>query len=123
MLVNLQIIPFVAVPTAAPQNVKLKTPSSESIQVSWQPPPVDTHNGVLLGYKVAYTTDDSSKRTNTTGKQITLRNLKKYTLYSVTVQAYTIIGDGPASDKKTIRTLEDGKSGRKTVDTRNSYQK
>jgi hypothetical protein len=51
------------VPEAAPQNVACSPLSSQSVKVSWSPPPADQHGGILQGYKVVYkpVLKDSSK--------------------------------------------------------------
>lgn len=38
-----------------------------------------------------------------------ITDLEKYTQYSITVAAFNIKGDGPASEAVIARTLEDGK--------------
>ena len=43
---------FCAAPTASPSNVFAVNRSSSSIEVSWIPPPPETQNGGLSGYKV-----------------------------------------------------------------------
>jgi hypothetical protein len=42
------------VPEAAPQNVACSPLSSQSVKVSWVPPPANQHGGLLQGYKVIY---------------------------------------------------------------------
>lgn len=47
--------------------------------------------------------------TGDTTESITLDNLKKFTQYSVVVQAANRAGTGPSSQQVVIKTLEDGK--------------
>ena len=47
------LITCLTVPTAAPQNIVAETESATSLHIRWDPPPEDTRNGDLLGYKVA----------------------------------------------------------------------
>jgi len=42
------------VPEAAPLDVACSPLSSQSVKVSWSPPPVNQHGGLLQGYKVIY---------------------------------------------------------------------
>lgn len=43
------------------------------------------------------------------GTQYQLTNLKKFTRYSVVVQAYNVLGQGPMTPEVVATTLEDGK--------------
>lgn len=43
-----------SVPTQSPQGVECHATTSESLQISWKPPPNFGINGVLQGYKVLY---------------------------------------------------------------------
>ncbi|KAK1131350.1 hypothetical protein K0M31_017637 [Melipona bicolor] len=48
-------------------------------------------------------------RTSMPGRQYQLTNLKKFTRYSVVVQAYNVLGQGPMTPEVVATTLEDGK--------------
>lgn len=39
-------------PSAAPVNITTEAMNSTQIKVKWEPPPTETHNGELSGYKV-----------------------------------------------------------------------
>uniref|UniRef100_A0A671KTN5 Protein sidekick-1-like n=1 Tax=Sinocyclocheilus anshuiensis TaxID=1608454 RepID=A0A671KTN5_9TELE len=41
-----------AAPSVSPQNIQVKSVSSSQLDVEWQPPPVETQNGNIQGYKV-----------------------------------------------------------------------
>ena len=41
--------------------------------------------------------------------EVELKNLVKYKIYSISVSAATVKGDGPASDPVHVRTDEDSK--------------
>lgn len=41
-----------AAPSVAPQNIQVNTVSSTQLEVQWEPPPVETQNGIIQGYKV-----------------------------------------------------------------------
>lgn len=48
-------------PEGVPAQISIVTLTATSMQVSWQPPPETTWNGVLLGYDIAYRESDSDK--------------------------------------------------------------
>lgn len=106
----------------APEDIRCASLTSQSLQVSWQPPPPYHTNGMLQGYKLTYekvmdntgmTTDDMDTR-KTTALTIVLTSLRKHTNYSMQVLAYTRIGDGVLSAPTYCQTEEDGKMGNYT---------
>lgn len=42
------------VPSMPPEDVRCAALTSQSLQVSWQPPPTEHCNGLLQGYKLTY---------------------------------------------------------------------
>lgn len=54
-------------------------------------------------------------RTSMPGRQHHLTNLKKFTRYSVIVQAFNALGPGPMTQEVVASTLEDGKRSRKPI--------
>lgn len=84
-----------------------------------QPPQKHLQNGVIRGYQVGYReyspggshqfTIISVDTTGDTTESILLDNLKKFTQYSVVVQAANRAGTGPSSQQVVTKTLEDGK--------------
>lgn len=74
---------------------------------------------MIRGYQVGYReyspggshqfTIISVDTTGDTMESITLDNLKKFTQYSVVVQAANRAGTGPSSQQVVTKTLEDGK--------------
>lgn len=42
------------VPSMPPADIRCAALSSQSLQVSWQPPPTEHCNGILQGYKLTY---------------------------------------------------------------------
>ncbi|ESO89015.1 hypothetical protein LOTGIDRAFT_106770, partial [Lottia gigantea] len=102
-----------AAPTASPRQVTMEATSSSEIKLSWQPPPEDTQNGGLSGYKVEYwsnNTDDTSDIEKVTvivdEPYLVLNKLKIFTYYHATVQAYNLAGSGPSSTVNSARTDE-----------------
>lgn len=88
------------------------TPHSISLDVIWNEVPNGYKNGIIRGYKVQYTemADNGSAEIEDLGpwkRSLSITGLKKFTLYNITVLAYTSKGDGvPYS--KVIMTDQDG---------------
>ena len=89
--------------------------SSRSIQVHWNfDNKVRNVLGVLKGFRVFYKLHedsaaviqhfDQSDQVNTT----TLSGLNIYTLYNISVAAFTRIGHGPVSNSTVVRTAGEG---------------
>uniref|UniRef100_A0A8C2WX55 Cell adhesion molecule DSCAM n=1 Tax=Cyclopterus lumpus TaxID=8103 RepID=A0A8C2WX55_CYCLU len=106
-----------AAPDGPPQDVLLEPTSPQSIKVSWRPPQKHLQNGVIRGFQVGYReyspggshqfTIISLDTTGDTTESIVLDDLKKFTQYSVVVQAANRAGTGPSSQQVVIKTLED----------------
>ena len=87
------------VPADPPQNVTLEAASSKSLIVRWEPPPPESQNGIITGYKLRWrkgkggesevvTTDGSRRLFAITG----LKNGKEYQvqLFSCKIVAFVI---------------------------------
>ena len=106
-------------PNGTPEAVVATAASSKKISVSWNPVNADDRNGIIKGYIVNYQAlPDGAilpKFRNITSEQqnekqtLILENLNEFTNYSITVLAFTIIGNGPASSAQVVETLEDSK--------------
>lgn len=44
----------ISVPSAPPENIQCTALTSQSVQIMWNPPPVEGRNGIIQGYKVSY---------------------------------------------------------------------
>ena len=96
-------------PPVGPTAVNLSGP--HSIPVSWNPVPEGFVHGILLGYRILYRVrsiagEDVRQATlNTTAKatalNITLTGLLNYAVYDIRVLAFTVKGDGAASQSIT----------------------
>ncbi|XP_074611315.1 protein sidekick-1-like isoform X2 [Acropora palmata] len=101
------------VPSQAPVNLNVVSKTSTSIMVSWQPPPLESRNGIIIGFKLFHKRKGSAESENTVVVQggTTLRKsitgLLKYTEYEVQVLAFTAVGDGPKTLIKTVRTARE----------------
>ena len=90
-------------PKEPPQDVMCTTLTSQTIRVVWSSPPLDTVQGIILGYKVFYAPSDTwydestIEAKNTQGTDTHLHGLHKYTNYSLQVLAYTNGGEGVKS--------------------------
>ncbi|NWR32802.1 SDK2 protein, partial [Tachuris rubrigastra] len=101
-----------AVPTGAPQNVAVQAATATQLDVTWEPPPVESQNGDIQGYKIHFweaQRQNESTRVKTlflpeTG--VKLKNLTGYTSYWVSVAAFNAAGDGPRSPPVKARTQQ-----------------
>ncbi|XP_049771836.1 Down syndrome cell adhesion molecule-like protein Dscam2 [Schistocerca cancellata] len=102
-------------PESPPRDVKVRTKSSESLLVTWKPPEQKFRNGEILGYHIGYRESNSSDEFHYktfevipgTQLQGLLDSLRKFTEYSVHVQAYNRAGTGPRSTAVAAKTDED----------------
>ncbi|XP_067203911.1 cell adhesion molecule Dscam2-like isoform X2 [Linepithema humile] len=114
-------------PGGPPRNLKVDPISSTEFNVTWDPPDHDLWNGEILGYHVGYKEHRLEQytyktverristasvalglaRTSMPGRQHHLTNLKKFTRYSVVVQAFNALGPGPMTQEVVASTLED----------------
>jgi len=79
--------------------------------INWAPPPVTTQNGIVNGYTISVSTQETgeSSQYQTTGSlSLTLDNLHPDYTYTYTVAAATVLGSGPFSQLNSIRMPEDG---------------
>uniref|UniRef100_A0A8B9KIH4 Sidekick cell adhesion molecule 1a n=1 Tax=Astyanax mexicanus TaxID=7994 RepID=A0A8B9KIH4_ASTMX len=96
----------------APQNIQVNTMSSTQLEVQWEPPPVETQNGIIQGYKIYYWEMDNQNETEKVKilflpeTSMRLKNLTSYTYYMVKLSAFNAAGDGPLSEPRRGRTLQ-----------------
>ncbi|KAM8709903.1 hypothetical protein ACLKA7_016669 [Drosophila subpalustris] len=103
------------VPSRPPEDVRCAALTSQSLQVSWQPPPIYHTNGLLQGYKLVFEpiiddivpNKDEVESRKTTALTTVLTGLRKYTNYSIQVLAHTRMGDGALSKPLYCHTEED----------------
>ena len=102
-----------SVPGAAPSNVRAKNTSSTSILVQWNEVPEDKRHGKIRSYTVIWKRvqgrDQKTRDFVASVQQYELKNLTKYTEYSIQVLAATRVGKGPKSNPIVTRTDEDSK--------------
>ena len=114
------------VPNEAPRNVTVIVESSRSIMLSWERPPPEEENGLLISYHVIIIetqiqyTDDGAEITGmqtylnrtydiSEGRTQLIDMLHPDYDYTVRIAAATEVGIGPFSDAITVRTDMDGK--------------
>ena len=90
--------------------------SSTTIIVTWDIiPPID-QNGVITMYEVLYepletfggAIQTQTRNVSGTEMSVVLMNLEEFVNYSISVRAYTSVGEGPYSDEIREKTNTDG---------------
>ncbi|XP_072737349.1 protein sidekick-2 isoform X1 [Ciconia boyciana] len=101
-----------AVPTGTPQNVAVQAATATQLDVTWEPPPAESQNGDIQGYKIHFwevQRQNESARVKTLflpENGVKLKNLTGYTSYWVSVAAFNAAGDGPRSPPVKGRTQQ-----------------
>ncbi|XP_030874579.1 protein sidekick-1 [Leptonychotes weddellii] len=99
-----------AAPAMAPQNIQVTPLTASQLEVTWDPPPPESQNGNIQGYKVYYWEADSQNETEKMKvlflpeTVVKLKNLTSHTQYLVRISAFNAAGDGPQSDPRQGRT-------------------
>ena len=110
------LIPILIVPSSPVRNLTTSTEglNATSIFVSWEVPILNDLNGVLVSYSISYfgIEIDTDLRliylsNPNENRTYTLINLQEYTIYSISIAAYTEVGKGPDA-VITQRTNQDG---------------
>ncbi|XP_078579186.1 neogenin-like isoform X7 [Branchiostoma floridae x Branchiostoma japonicum] len=98
------------IPSQPPTNATLEPQSSTSILVKWNPPPRDSHNGIISSYKIRYKKSGARRgRVVETGgnmRQYLLNGLEKGSQYSIRISAQTVNGSGPPTEWHVAETPE-----------------
>jgi hypothetical protein len=90
-------------PESSPVNVTTRVVSSRMVELSWQPPPTNTHNGMLVQYRIMVINNNNNNVVNTTNVSSSLTShnisgLSPFTEYRFQVRAENNAGVGPYSD-------------------------
>ncbi|XP_060934461.1 protein tyrosine phosphatase receptor type Fa isoform X6 [Limanda limanda] len=97
-------------PSSPPLQVQARMLSSSTMLVQWEPP--EEPNGLILGYKVYYSSTHNTplsawQKHNTDNSQLTtISGLTTDITYSLRVLGFTSVGDGPSSDVLQIKTQQ-----------------
>ena len=103
-------------PASAPTDVVATVMSSTEIMVTWDIVlPID-QNGVITMYEVLYqpqetfngSIGDLTVNVSAPEMSVALMNLQEYVNYTISVRAYTSVGEGPYSEAIIELTNEDG---------------
>ena len=96
-------------PTAAPTSLTSFVMDSTSIFVSWQPPPVQYHNGIIRMYTVRVTEIETSAVLFVSSQNIStvITSLHPNYHYTISVAAVTVL-PGPFSSSIMLQTPQDG---------------
>lgn len=105
---------YFVVPSLPPQNVSSFNTSSTSVRVSWHEVLHGFVHGILLGYRVLHKEASGLKNQSVVSisanvKSKELQGLEKFTMYEISVLAFTRIGDGINSTALFVSTDEDSK--------------
>ncbi|RXM29017.1 Protein sidekick-1 [Acipenser ruthenus] len=110
MSAPLEVFVGEAAPSMAPQNIKVTPLTASQLEIQWDPPPVETQNGNIQGYKIYYWETGNHNETEKLKilflpeATVRLKNLTSYTSYSVKISAFNAAGDGPQSESRWGRT-------------------
>ena len=106
------------IPIRAPLNFRAYAINSTCISMSWNAPPPQFVNGIILGYKLIMMNTSVqiidnlspnllSNSSSSSSIQYFQCGLLKFTQYSLSVLAFTSSGDGPLTNPLKLTTLED----------------
>ena len=86
--------------------------TSRSITFTWDPPPLDQQNGIIIEYFINITVANNGEtfQEATTERSLSIYTLRPFTTYFCIIAASTSAGIGPYSTVFTLQTPQDGKS-------------
>ena len=86
--------------------------TSTSLLLSWDPLAYEDQNGVIIGYVINVTVQETgaSFQLESTTTELAVSNLKPYRTYVCVIAAATSVGTGPFSEIYIVKTPEDGKT-------------
>lgn len=101
---------FFPAPSAPPEALTLDEIYSDSIELSWSPPPAQHHNGEIIGFNVAVAVSGTGVTITvfSVANSTTVGPLTPFTTYTYSVSAVTSAGAGPFSTPGTVTTAEAG---------------
>lgn len=98
------------VPSNSPQNFETIPEDSRTLLLTWEPPPPEDQNGIILEYRINVTVSETGSRFQLTSDVASLRvsDLHPYYTYLCIITAVTIVGPGPFSQVFTVQMPQDG---------------
>ena len=108
LLVKLLYFSIVA-PSSPPRLLVITAMNSHSINISWNPPPMNKVNGIIQYYFLNITVVETSHSLyfKTSDTSVSLNDVHPHYTYTVVVAAVTI-AIGPFSTEQSITTPQDG---------------
>ena len=112
MIYSTKHLIFLAVPEGTPSNFKANDITSTAATLSWDPPPFDSQNGVIIQYIINVTVQETGERFQLTSvtNSLIATGLSPFRTYVCIIAAATSVGLGPFGDMFSVMTLEDGKN-------------
>ena len=93
-------------PSGPPQDFIISV-TSRTLNLSWSPPLPSQQNGVIISYVLTCSSGGSIiNSTRTSSTSLTITGLEPFTNYTCSVNASTVVGDGPAA-VRIVETSED----------------
>lgn len=105
-------------PSGPPLSVKATPISSSIVKLAWNAPKKELQNGLITGYYVGYKVKSAaepyqyktiSAKVGEFNHEFQIKNLKRSSTYSITVQAINSKGAGAASEEISVQTHENGR--------------
>ena len=96
-------------PTSPPTNLTVEEFTSDSISLSWNPPPFEEQNGLIQQYFLTITRNESgmSFQQTSNATETTILSLHPFSTYIIAVAAETV-DVGPFTEGLVVRLPEDG---------------
>ncbi|KAK9399734.1 PTPRQ: Phosphotidylinositol phosphatase PTPRQ, partial [Crotalus adamanteus] len=92
-------------PSSPPQNVEALEVTASEVNLKWLPP--ETPNGIITHYEIMSDNGSILIIKNATTTHLVLNELNPYTLYNISVRAFTRLGHGnQSSEPLSLRTAE-----------------
>ncbi|XP_075284511.1 phosphatidylinositol phosphatase PTPRQ [Opisthocomus hoazin] len=92
-------------PDSPPQNVELINVTATEVNLRWLPP--EQPNGLVTHYEVLYSDSSDLFIKNASSLSVSLSEMKPYTLYNISIRAFTRLGHGNQSSfPLLVRTSE-----------------
>ena len=100
---------FFTGPDAAPESVSGYAINATCIFLGWEPPPNDTHNGIIRGYQINCTEEDTGVLFSVTSEptEVIISSLHPAYMYTCKVSTVTV-ESGVFSENITLQTEESG---------------
>lgn len=97
-------------PSGSPVMIDIEAINSSSLRLTWEEPPAEQQNGVIISHSISVTVLETEERLSFTvaGTRFELHNLHPFYTYSATIAAATVNGTGPYSAVFSIQLPPDG---------------